>query len=229
MKTKCWLTLFLLALTAASCTSVKYRSPKLAAAAVTHQRVAILPFEVVLTGKLPAGLTVERAAEIEEWESMAFQQALHDALLNQSDGRRDPIRIEFQPVSRTNGILAQNGISIRDSWVMSPEALARVLGVDAVIRTRVTKARYLSDGASFGIDLGTRVLNEATEGRLGGILPWGLARTHDIHADGTLFDGADGSLLWKVGLQRSADWACPADQVILGVTRKLAKEFPYRT
>ena len=170
-----------------------------------------------------------RDHKIEEWESLAFQQAFHDALLNQSANRPQPILIEFQSVSRTNRILAGYGISVRDSWGMSPEALARVLGVDAVVRTRITKARYLSEGASFGIDLGNRALNEASEGRLGGILPWGLARTHDIHADGALFDGGDGSLLWKVGLERSADWACPADQVILGVTRRLAKEFPDRT
>jgi hypothetical protein len=218
----------LLAVATASCTSVKYRSPQFSAKTVTHQQIAVLPFEMVLTGKLPDGLSPAMVVEIEERESLGFQQAFHDALLNQSGDRKRPILITLQPVTRTNRILAENGISIRESWDMTPEELARVLGVHAVIRTRVTKARYLSDGASAGIDLGTRVLDQVTEGRLRAVLPWGLARTHDIFADGSLLDGSDGTLLWKVGLERHADWACPANEVIVGVTRKLAKQFPYR-
>jgi hypothetical protein len=220
--------LALMAVATAACTSVKYRTPDFSARTVEHQQIAVLPFEMVLTGNLPGDLTPARVAEIEEWESLGFQQAFYDALLSQSGDRKRPVRIALQPIAKTNRILAENGISIRQSWGMTPEALARILGVHAVVRTRVTKARYLSDGASAGIDLGTRVFDEVTEGRLRGVLPWGLARTHDIFADGSLLDGSDGTLLWKVGLERHADWACPANEVIVGVTRKLAKEFPYR-
>jgi hypothetical protein len=219
----------LLAVATTSCTAVKYRSPQFGARVVTHEQVAVLPFEMILTGKLPAGLTQGRVAEIEEQESLAFQAALYDALLDQSGKRKRPVRIELQPVSKTNRILEENGISVRESWTMTPEDLADVLGVQAVVRTRIRKARYLSDGASLGIDLGTRVLDEVTEGTLTDLLPFGLARTYDIFADGSLFDGADGNLLWKVGVERQSDWACPANDVIVGVTRKLAKEFPYRT
>lgn len=213
-----------------SCTAVHYRSPALAEEAAFHQKVAVLPFTMILTGKQPTGLTPDQIAEIEEYESLGFQTSLYYALLDRADaGRKHRIYIDLQSVEETNDILWENGISVRDSWVMDPEVLAEVLGVDAVVRTQVEKTRYLSNAASYGIDLGTHVLYEVTEGRLDGFIPHGLIKTHDIYADASLLDGGDGGLLWKVAVHRDADWTRPANAVIAGVTRKLARKFPYQT
>ena len=212
-----------------SCTAVHYRSPALAEDAAFHEKVAVLPFTMVLTGKQPAGLSPDQIAEIEEYESLGFQTSLYYAMLDRADaGRTHRIYIDLQPVEETNDILWENGISVRDSWEMDPEVLAELLGVDAVVRTQVEKTRYLSYGASFGIDLGVHVLAEATEGRFGWFLPWGLVKTHDIYADASLLDGGDGELLWKVAVHRDADWTRAANDVIAGVTRKLARKFPYQ-
>jgi hypothetical protein len=213
-----------------SCTAVHYRSPALAEDAAFHQKVAILPFEMILTGKQPVGLTPDQIAEVEEYESLGFQTSLYYALLDRADaGRRHRIYIDLQPIEDTNEILWENGISVRDSWVTDPEVLAELLGVDAVVRTQVEKTRYLSYAASYGIDLGAHVLDEATEGRFGAFVPYGLIKTHDIYADASLLDGGNGELLWKVAVHRNADWTRPANGVIEGVTHKLARKFPYRT
>lgn len=213
-----------------SCTAVHYRSPALAEEAVAYQKVAILPFTMILTGNQPAGLTPDQIAEIEEYESLGFQTSLYYELLDRADaGRAHRIYIDLQSVEDTNDILWENGISVRDSWVMDPEVLAEILGVDAVVRTQVEKTRYLSNAASYGIDLGVHVLYEVTEGRLGEFIPYGLIKTHDIYADASLLDGGDGELLWKVAVHRDADWTRPANAVIAGVTRKLARKFPYQT
>ena len=228
------LTLLLLILLSAACTAVDYRSPQLAARTTDHKTVAVLPFEMVFTGKAPKGLTAGQIARIEDAESLAFQSSLYHRLLNRSSAHRDRrIRIDLQPVEVTNRILDDQGIGLRESWGMPAEKLAFVLGVDAVVRTRVEKTRYLSDLASYGIDVGAHVIHdvvhEATDGAVHLPIPYGLGKTHDIHADGSLLAGDDGALLWKVAVHRGTDWTRPANDVIEGVTKKLARKFPYQS
>jgi hypothetical protein len=221
-------TLLGLGILAAACTTVSYESPQLPARAPSHQTIAVLPFEMVLTGRMPRGITPAQAARLEEAESIAFQHALYDQLLHRSSAtRRHPIRVTIQPVETTNRILADAGIPVRSTWQMEAEELAELLGVDAVLRTSVVKARYLSDGASYGIDVGFHILEDATDHRVP--VPWGLTRTHDVSADSRLLAASDGLLLWKVAVDRSTDWSRPVDDVIVGITRKLAKKFPYRS
>ena len=216
-------------LLAAACSTVNYQSPQYAERAQHHQIVAVLPFEMVLNGDPPRNLTAQQITEIEEAESVAFQEAYYYRLLHQSSlHRKHPIRIEIQPVDTTNRLLVAAGIGVRESWEMSAKSLAHVLRVDAVISTSVQKTRYLSDGESFGVDLGLQVANEISEGMLAPILPWGLVKTHDIWANCELIDSLDGAVLWQTDLAQSTDWQHPANQVIAGFTEELAKKFPYR-
>lgn len=214
---------------AGACSTANYQSPQFTERARHHQIIAVLPFEMVLTGDPPKNLTARQIAQIEEAESVAFQEAYYYRLLNQASvHRKHPIRIEIQSVETTNRLLAGAGIGVRESWGMSAKALARVLRVDAVISTSVQKTRYLSDGESFGFDLGLNVVNEITEGRVAPFLPWGLVKTHDIWANCELIDALDGALLWQTDLAQATDWQVPANEVIAGFTSELAKKFPYR-
>jgi hypothetical protein len=71
-------------------------------------------------------------------------------------------------------------------------------------------------------------LYEATEGHAAWLIPPGLTRTHDIHVDSALVSCPEGDLLWKVEVHRATDWRRPANDVIVGLTKKLSKKFPYR-
>ena len=211
------------------CSTVNYQSPQLAERASHHQVIAVLPFEMVLTGKPPKDLDPHQIAVIEETESVAFQEAYYDRLLNQASAhRKHPIVVEIQPVADTNQRLAEAGIGVRESWTMSAKALAKVLRVDAVVRTTVQKTRYLSDGESFGIDLGLQIVNDVSEGRLLWVLPWGAVTTNDIRASCELVDSLDGAVLWQDEIAAATDWSYPPGQVIAGFTRELARKFPYR-
>lgn len=217
-------------LLATACSTANYQSPQFEARAERHHIIAVLPFEMVLTGNPPDNFTNEQIALIEEAESVAFQEAYYARLLRQASmHRKHPITIEIQSVGTTNRLLAEAGIGVRESWSMSAKSLARVLRVDAVISTSVRKTRYLSDGESFGIDLGLQIVNEATKGRIAPVLPWGLVKTHDILANCELIDSLDGTVLWQTDFAQTTDWHYPANQVIAGFTEELAKKFPYRS
>ena len=216
-------------LSAAACSTANYQSPQFTERARHHQIIAVLPFEMVLTGDPPRDLTAPQIAQIEEAESVAFQEAYYYRLLHQASvHRKHPIWIEIQPPETTNRLLDEAGIGVRESWGMSAKSLARVLRVDAVISTSVQKTRYLSDGESFGVDLGLTVVNEISEGRLASVLPWGLVKTHDIWANCELIDSLDGTVIWQTDFAQATDWQYPANQVIAGFTEELAKKFPYR-
>jgi hypothetical protein len=214
----------------AACSSTaNYESPQLAERAEQHRLIAVLPFTMVVTGKPPGDLTAEQIAAVEEAESVAFQTTYYQWLLEQASmHRKHPIRIQIQPVSETNRLLAERGITVRDSWGMSAKSLARVLRVDAVVSTAVTKTRYLSGVESFAIETGFTIVSEITEGRLAPFLPWGVTTTHDIQAASEIIDALDGTVLWQDDMSVSTDWRAPANDVIAGFTRELAKRFPYR-
>jgi len=212
-----------------ACTSVNYRSPDLIERGRDHTTIAVLPFEMVFTGRAPQGMTGEEIIALEEHESVLFQNALYYRLLNRSSAhRKHPIRVEIQPLELTNQMLAGHRIGLRESWAMHPSVLAEMLQVDAVVRATVTKTRYLSDSASFGVTVAAGVLYEVSDGLLPLLLPPFALKTYDIYADAVLIDGTDGHLLWEVAVHRETDWTRPANDVIAGITRGLARRFPYR-
>lgn len=214
---------------AGACTTVHYESPRLAERTADRDTIAVLPFEMVFAGKLPPNMPAEEIRAIEAGESLAFQHALYDQLLDRSSAHRDrPILVRVQPVETTNRLLDEAGIALREAWETPPEQLAETLGVEAVLKTRVEKTRYMSELASWGTEVSLHVLHEASEGRLDWLIPPGLTRTDDIYADSSLFSCEGGDLLWKVAVHRATDWRRPANDVVAGITRKLAKKFPYR-
>ncbi|MGI9544374.1 MAG: hypothetical protein ACR2MX_14030 [Cyclobacteriaceae bacterium] len=193
-----------------------------------HEVIAILPVEMIFLGVMPEGLSENDILAIEEAESQAFQISLSNEILRSVKGGKRPLSIDFQPYSTTNQILQENGISIREIWRQSPESLASLLQVDAVVKGRIEKYRYMSDLASYGIYVATDVIAILSQGALSPYVPLGLGKTNDILASCALHSGDDGLVLWSMSQERSADWGRPAPVVIDDINRRLARHFPYR-
>lgn len=224
------ITVTLLVLFAVACAGPKYfTAPDFAQKAANHKLVAVLPFQMIMTGKKPEKLTDDDIAKIEEGESRAFQMSLYNNILRNHTTKKGTITIEIQPYEKTNQLFKEKGIDLRKSWEADPQELCKILGVDAVVKTRVQKTRYMSDLAAYGIDLGYAILSgiswEATV-LVGAIV--GPPKTNDIDAQCSLFNGADGSLLWKDMYKTSASWNAPANDVIEGLTNTFGYHFPYR-
>lgn len=191
-----------------------------------HRIIAVLPFEMIFTGKKPKKLTPEQISQIEEAESLAFQDSLYRLLCLEQGRYRYPVRIDIQPVEKTNRLLEQQGIALRESWNKEPIELARILQVDAVVRTRVEKKRYMSGLASFGLELGATILNVLSEEfPLGILIPTATKR---IRANCFLFNGKDGYTLWARDVEDHADWSMSANDIIDWINRHFARKFPYR-
>jgi hypothetical protein len=211
-----------------SCNTGVFLASDFSQKAKLHKKIAVIPVQTVLSGKQPSKLTEAQIAEIEEAEGRAFQTSLYNCLLAKCGSKKRDIKIEIQTIDKTNGILKDSNISIRDAWDKNPEKLAAILGVDAVVKTKVEKTRYMSDLASYGVSLGADVLNVLTDGAAWYLVPGGVSKTNDINAECNLLNGSDGSLLWRIAVQTATDWTMPANQIIDNLNHRFARKFPYR-
>lgn len=193
-----------------------------------HKTVAILPFEMIFTGTKPEKLTDEDLRIIGEAESKAFMISFYNEVLRSTHGGRNLIRVDVQHFDKTLSILQANNIDMRASWKEDPGELAKLLGVDAVVKARIEKHRLMSDLASYGIDLGMHILGVLSDYSLWFLLPPDLAKSKEIKSTYSLLD-EKGTALWSIAYDMDADWSSPANEIIDEINRKSAKHFPYRT
>lgn len=201
-----------------------YLSPNFKAKASIHRTLAVLPFEVVTNGTVPEGMTESRKKQIEEQETLVFQQSLYNGLSNNL-GR---FALQIQLPNKTNNILRTKGIAITQVSRHNPEELAKILGVDAVVFATVTKHRYLDDKTSVALGAGKQALGLATGGK-SDVYTSGLStKTNDIKVTCSLVEARDGDVLWKINDDREADWDKPSNVVIDKLNQKLSENFPYK-
>lgn len=150
---------FILLVATTSCSHKYYTSANFDEETRDHKKVAILPAEMIFTGNRPQNMTDADIAKTEELESKVFQQYLYNNILKYPKKGRYYTTVTFQSTTSTLQLLEKNNISVRDSWNMTAEELKQILNVDAVVRMKVQKERYMSDLASLGISVGQKVLN----------------------------------------------------------------------
>lgn len=194
-----------------------------------HHTVAILPVEVIFTGKVPENIAEEDILAIEEAEARAFQISFYNEILRSTRSGRKPIYIDLQHYRQTQELLAAQCADFADVWAKPPAELADILGVDAVVSARIEKMRYMSDLESYGIDLGIRLAQLFSGAGLWSWLPPGMTRAKTIRADYALLDGAEGKTLWSVAFDIDADWRRPSNEIIDDISRRAARKFPYRS
>jgi len=208
-----------------SCSHKNYTTSAFDQQTSKHRIIAILPAEMIFTGTQPRNLTQEDIAKIEESESRAFQNSLFNGILRHAETKKYTTYVSIQDISTTIGLLEKNNISIRDSWREDDKKLATLLGVDAVVRMRINKKRYMSDLASMGIDMGKEILNT-----IGGTarfpVPYVSNKTNDIYASCNIV--SNNQTLWNDNYQGGSDYNRPSEYVIDNITDNFGKHFPYR-
>ena len=208
-----------------SCSNKYYTAGNFSEKTEDHKVVAILPAEVTLTGKQPKNLSPEDIAKAEETESVNFQYALMNGILRHANTKRYVTTVNFQDVNTTQKILDQNNISIRDSWKKDDNELAKLLGVDAVIRMNIRKQRYMSDEASYGVGVAKSVIFRTGIGSKVPV-PNSVGKTYDIYATCNLL--SDNQTLWNDNYKRSTDYDTQPNVIVEWITDWFGENFPYK-
>ena len=207
-----------------SCAHNHYTSSAFEQQSASHRSIAILPAEMIFTGTKPKNLTEEDIRKIEETESNIFQNALFNGILKYANTKRYTTYVSVQDIGTTRKLLEENNISIRSSWNEDDKKLAELLGVDAVVRMRVQKKRYMSDLASLGISIGRDVLQTVSSGKFP--VPYVPNKTNDIYASCNII--SNNMTLWNDHYERSANYNRPSEDVIIDIADNFGKNFPYR-
>ncbi len=214
-------------LLAVSCTPY-YIASNFNSRTAKHTKVAVLPFEMLFIGRMPAKLTEEDILEIEEAEAVVFQVSFYNEILRSTKNGRRPIGIDLQHYDETLDLLNKNNIGIRESWRTDPKELAAILGVDAVVKVSIEKTRFMSDLASFGLELGIYKLNDLTDYRLWPLALFVNPTSKKVKSSYYLLDKEDGTAIWSISYDIEADWTRPTEEIINHIIRRSAKKFPYR-
>jgi hypothetical protein len=211
---------FLLTLLAFSaCGPTVYLARDFRAYAPKHKQVAILPAAVTmqLRPNEYKAMGNEQLRELESRSGLDFQEKIYSWLLRRSQQRG--YTIDIQDVARTNALLSQHNITYTDLRTKTPEELAQVLGVDAVLSSSVRTTKPMSEGAALALGAASTLLNGA------GYLGW--TTTNQANITVNIHEREAGKLLWKYDYDASHSVGSSTESTVDALMRNASKKFPY--
>jgi hypothetical protein len=94
-----------------SCSHKYYTSSFFDQQTANHKTVAVLPAEMIFTGKQPENLSTDDLTRMEEFESKNFQQALYNSILRYANSKKYFTRVNLQDLVMTEKLLKEHNIS----------------------------------------------------------------------------------------------------------------------
>ena len=189
-----------------------YTSPNFSQLTKDHKELAIIPFEAVvkLRPKQMKDMSAEDLARLEEQEGESVQSALYSYFLKRQS--KNDYTVGFQDISRTNALLAKNGITYENMGEFTIEELAEMLEVDGVVTGRITTDKPMSEGGAIALGLLTGISAPTNSGKIGV----------------SIKDGATGELLWNYEKALARSMGSDNNQIINALMRKASRKFPYK-
>jgi len=185
------------------------------------QLIAVLPYNVEYTGRLPKDLTEADLAEQRHLEALAFQQDLITRIGHRATRKRE-LRVNIQAASTTNAHLADAGITLADAQFVPAGELADILGVDALMIAEVRKHRQLSRLESFAASAVSILVNNpiTTAGNSA------LNRTYEVDMSVQVVD-TDASLLYSDSDSFGLNYSTSVNDAVERVNSRLIRRLPY--
>jgi hypothetical protein len=202
-----------------------YKSPDFETKASVHQTIAILPIKITQTGHVAKNETSTDIKDANEKWGYVFQESLHSYVLKQTaKNKKGPI-VNFQAPQKTNALLKENNLRIEDMYDRTPEELAKLLQVDAVLMTTLEKDKNFSDGVAYGLAAGRTIINVLSKNP--NPIPW--ANSSDINMNSSLYDSKDSKLIWKTYRNGGTDLPNNVDDLVKYYSNWIAKKLPYKS
>lgn len=213
----------IIALILSSCASSKdFVAENFATIKNTHKKIAILPFGVQFQNPLDyskqkKGSPIQQVrrpfSKQEQEASLDAQKEFFMNVAKQVEKGR--YEIAFQDFTRTNKILAENGIRLEDVRFQNKADLAKLLDVDAVIFGELVVKISRPTDSSMSI---SPIMMENTRFNDG------------VDTDVKLFDAASGELVWSTALSNQPNNRMDTPHHLsTSLLNQVAKNLPYRT
>ncbi|MEM1319355.1 MAG: hypothetical protein AAGG75_03815 [Bacteroidota bacterium] len=214
-----------LSLSLSSCSRNFYTKANFSPSKTGPMTIAVLPYKIVTTGRIPRNVTPEDLQAIEEAESQAFQISMYNQVLRRMNRSRKKPAITVQHFNETNNMLTEAGVRLSESWKKSPKELTKLLGVDAVLFSVVHKNQYLTNLESYGLHLAASLITVFANR-----VPWYLPnnRTSDVRISSSIIDGKDGTTIWAVARNCPTYWNRNTYDAIEKINFRVTKRIPLR-
>jgi len=172
-----------------------------------QKSVAILPLRVTISYKrLPKNFNAEGNKADEKNTGINMQQGMYTYLLRKASD----YSVSFQDVERTNILLAKAGIADNFEELL-PDSIAKVLGVDGVIKASYS---YEKTGSEAGAIAKTLVFG------FGGSTGSGSLTMQ-------IYSGESGTLLWRFYKEMNEGAFSSGDELMQRMMKKISRNFPY--
>lgn len=203
---------FLFCLTTINAQTNLYENPAFDEIAKTHKIIAVVPFktQVELRPKQMKDMTEEQLHRLEKAEGEGIQTAMHSWFLKRKK-RGDLQTIEVQDPKTTTALLKRNNIDYDNITEYTPQELAKLLEVDAVISGEFQTNKPMSEGAG------------AVLGILVGF--WGATNSAVINM--SVHNAADGVLLWNYNKKVAGSLGSSSEDLINILMRKASRRLAY--
>jgi hypothetical protein len=194
----------------------------------TTRTIAVLPFQLTHTGYRPRNVTEQDLQQANERWGYTYQESLHSYLLSRGSRKRKGPITQIQGLQKTNALLQQHQLNIAAIYQKSPEELAKLLGVDAVMMTTLEQHKNMSDGAAFGLLAARTVANTVRNPGANAIGSSLWIPSDNVRMSCYLYDGANSGLQWRTFRQGGTDLPTHVQGQIDFFCNWIARKFPYK-
>lgn len=210
------LVLFSLLLTA--CGPTIYLAQDFRSYAPKHKIVAILPADVTmqLRPNQAKNTSAEQQRDMESKSALDFQEKIYAWLLRR--GQQRGYTVQFQDVRQTTARLRASNIPFAELRTHTPQELAKLLGVDAVLTTSVHTTKPMSEGAAVALGAAAALLGGGFSGA-----------TNQANITVNVNEGEAGKLLWKYDYVAAGSVFSSSESVVNALMKNASKKFPYTT
>lgn len=189
-----------------------YENPDFDDIAKNHKIIAVVPFktQVKLRPKQMKDMTNDQLYRIEKSEGEGLQTAMYSWFLKRK--KRGKLQtLEIQDPKITTALLSRNNIGYDNITDFTPQELAAILKVDAVISGEFETNKPMSEGASVALGL------------LVGF--WGSTNNAVINM--SVHNAADGVLLWNYNKKVRGSVGSSPEDLINILMRKVSRRLAY--
>ena len=184
-----------------SFTRINYTSKKF-----YNKTLAVLPFEIHTSVKyLPEGVTISMLEKAERRKSIVMQRDLYRYLIREF--AKSSRKVKFQNMNETNNIFKEKGMDAETIFNTPKKDLAKILKVDAVIFGSVYQYKN-----KLNLDKEEQVVFSGMNNKISTIL--------------YAYEKKRGRIQWKYDGSQSGFPSNVAPDVVKGLLRKAAKDFP---
>lgn len=189
-----------------------YENPDFDEIAKSHKIIAIVPFktQVKLRPKQMKDITPEQLERLERSEGESIQSAMYSWFLKRKK-RGDLQSLEIQDPRVTTSMLKKKDIDYDNIMDFTPQELANILEVDAVISGEFETNKPMSEGAGVALGLVLGV--------------WGSTNSATMNM--SVHNAADGILLWNYNKKVSGSVGSSPEDLINILMRKASRRLAY--